>query len=102
RTIFLDSDEDVGKFHCLCFNHPEVVFVLTYTLSLHTRTGEDKNGDKGGIELFVRDSIVSGLQSIINEIKIFQSEIIWLQGSPVGFDTTFSNPMSSDISTDST
>jgi hypothetical protein len=102
RTIFLDSDEDVGKFHCLCFNHPEVVFVLTYTLSLHTRTGEDKNGDKGGIELFVRDSIVSGLQSIINEIKIFQSKIIWLQGSPVGFDTTFSNPMSSDISTDST
>ena len=37
RTIYLDSDEDVSVFHCLCFNHPEVVFVLTYTLSLHTR-----------------------------------------------------------------
>jgi hypothetical protein len=102
RTIYLDSDEDVGMFHCLCFNHPEVVFVLTYTLSLHTRAGEDKNGGKGGIDLFVRASIVSGLQSIINEIKILQSEMIRLQGSPVGFDTTFSSPMSSDISTAST
>jgi hypothetical protein len=42
------------------------------------------------------------LQSIINEIKILQSEMICLQGSPVGFDTTFSSPMSSDISTAST
>jgi hypothetical protein len=102
RTIYLDSDEDVGMFHCLCFNHPEVVFVLTYTFSLHTRAGEDKNGGKGVIDLFVRASIVSGLQSIINEIKILQSEMICLQGSPVGFDTTFSSPMSSDISTAST
>lgn len=102
RTIYLDSDEDVGMFHCLCFNNPEVVFVLTYTFSLHTRAGEDKNGGKGVIDLFVRALIVSGLQSIINEIKILQSEMICFQGSPVGFDTTFSSPMSSDISTAST
>jgi hypothetical protein len=68
RTIYLDSDEDLGMLHCLCFNHPDL-FLYSHALYLYTQvqektrtTAKESVTSLSGPQLF-RDLRLSSMRS---------------------------------------